>query len=306
MIVKIISLLFFIVGIGFVLDLTPLRISDDLIALTSKKISLRDRAKELRTGKRKKTIGERLKYIQTSLEAMGKGDKFALVICASVFLFAAGAFLAIILDNLYLIPAFAIGFAVIPFVYVMNSLDKYDRHIKEDLETTLSTITSTYERTNDIVASVKENLISIKPPLREHFEAFITDATQIYTPKKAIINLRKKVDDDIFHEWCTALIQCQDDSTMKETLMPIVTKLGDIRIVNTEMAAMMNSVRVEYYTMVGMVIGNVPLLYILNKDWFHTLVFETCGKVTLGVCGLVILITYMFMLKFTKPIEYKG
>lgn len=306
MMIKFISLLFFIIGIGFLLDLTPIRISEDLILLTSKKTSLRDRARELRTGKKKKTLGERMKYIQTSLDAMGKGDKFALVICSSVVLLAAGTFLAILLDNVYLIPFFSVGFSAIPFVYVVNSLDKYDRHIKEDLETTLSTITSAYERTNDIVAAVRENIGSIKPPLREHFEAFVTDATQIYTPKKAIINLRKKVDDDIFHEWCNALIQCQDDSTMKETLMPIVTKLGDIRIVNMEMAAMMSSVRMEYYTMIGMVVGNIPLLYLLNKDWFHTLVYENCGKITLGVCGIVILITYMFMLKFTKPVEYKG
>lgn len=93
---------------------------------------------------------------------------------------------------------------------------------------------------------------------------------------------------------------------MKDTLQPIITKLNDVRTVNSELASMMASVRMEYYTMVGMVIGNVPLLYVLNKDWFHTLMYETAGKVTLGICGMVIFITYLFMLKFTKPVEYKG
>lgn len=49
----------------------------------------------------------------------------------------------------------------------------------------------------------------------------------------------------------------------------------------------------------------VPLLYLLNKDWFHTLLYSTPGKAVCGLCGLVILITAMFMKKFTKPIEYK-
>ena len=57
--------------------------------------------------------------------------------------------------------------------------------------------------------------------------------------------------------------------------------------------------------MVGLVVGNIPLLYVLNKDWFHTLIFETPGKIVLGICGIVIVVTYFFMLKFTKPVEFK-
>ena len=71
------------------------------------------------------------------------------------------------------------------------------------------------------------------------------------------------------------------------------------------LSTLMASARMEYYTMVGLVVGNIPLLYILNKDWFHTLVFETPGKIVLGVCGAVIFVTYLFMLKFTKPATYK-
>ena len=66
---------------------------------------------------------------------------------------------------------------------------------------------------------------------------------------------------------------------------------------------MMSAVRTEYYTMVGLVGGNIPLLYVLNKDWFHTLIFETPGKIVLGICGIVIVVTYFFLMKFTKPVE---
>ena len=57
--------------------------------------------------------------------------------------------------------------------------------------------------------------------------------------------------------------------------------------------------------MVALVVGNIPLLYLLNKDWFHTLLFTTPGKLVCGICGMVILITALFMMKFTKPVEYK-
>jgi len=68
---------------------------------------------------------------------------------------------------------------------------------------------------------------------------------------------------------------------------------------------MLDAVRNEYLTMVLLVVGNIPLIYALNKEWFNSLMFTTPGKIVLAVCGMTILITAMFMLKFTKPIEYR-
>jgi hypothetical protein len=54
-----------------------------------------------------------------------------------------------------------------------------------------------------------------------------------------------------------------------------------------------------------MVVANIPLLYILNKDWYNALMLTTLGKIILAVCGMAILVTFIFMTKFTKPIEYR-
>ena len=37
--------------------------------------------------------------------------------------------------------------------------------------------------------------------------------------------------------------------------------------------------------MMFLVIANVPLLYFLNEDWFHTLLFTTPGKIALAICA---------------------
>lgn len=306
MIFSLIASLFLIVTIVCFFNLTPEQITSDVIKLFSKRESIRDRIHSLRTGKKKKTLGQRLIYMRDALTAMGKGGRFGFIICLSLILFAVGGVLAVLINNIFLLPVFATAFAVLPFIYVRSSMDAYEKHIKDELETTLSIISTSYMRSDDIISAVKENLTYIKPPLREHFSAFLSDATLISNTKQALRNLKKKVDDEIFKEWCDALLQCQDDSTLKDTLQPIVAKLTDVRIVNTELSSMMAAVRMEYYTMVGLVVGNIPLLYVLNKDWFHTLIYELPGKITLGVCGLVIFVTYLFMLKFTKPIEYKG
>lgn len=306
MILPMITSLFLIIAIVCILNLTPQQISNDITLILSKKPNLRDRARALRAGKKKKGLGAKLEYLQSALSACGKEGFYAFVCSSALVLFAVGAVMAVLINNVFLIPALSVAFSMIPFVYARNIISIYEKQTKEELEATLSSITTTYERNNDIVSAVSENLQYIKPPLRNCFAAFVGDATAISTSvKQALYNLRKKVDDETFREWVDALIQCQDDNALKDNLRHIVRKLGDVRIVNSELNTMMSAVRTEYYTMVGMVVGNIPLLYVLNKDWFHTLIYETPGKIVLGVCGLVIVITYFFMMKFTKPVEYK-
>lgn len=306
MILPLITSLFLVIAIVCFLNLTPQQISEDITSVISKKPNLRDKARARRAGKSKKGIGAKFEYLKSALAACGKEGMFAIVCSSSLVLFALGAVIAVLINNVFLIPALSVALAMIPFIYVRNIIAIYEKQTKEELETTLSSITTTYTRNNDIVSAVSENLPYIKPPIKNCFQAFIGDATAISTSvKQALYNLRKKVDDETFREWVDTLIQCQDDNALKDNLRPIVDKLGTVRIVNSELNTMMSAVKTEYYTMVGMVIGNIPLLYVLNKEWFHTLIYETPGKIVLGICGIVIVVTYFFLMKFTKPVEYK-
>ena len=58
--------------------------------------------------------------------------------------------------------------------------------------------------------------------------------------------------------------------------------------------------------MMFLVIANIPLLYFLNKDWFHTLLFTTPGKIALAICAAIILFALTQIMKLSKPIEYGG
>jgi Flp pilus assembly protein TadB len=295
-----------ILAIAFLMKLTPEQVSDDLINIITPNDSLRDKARNLRGNRKKHPLYKKLIWIKTALSVTGKAKQFTLVCCASLILFAGGAILSILINNLFLMPVLSIAFALLPFFYTTSTLAYYEKHTKEELETTLSIISTSYIRSDDIMAAVSENIAYIRPPLREVFQAFIGDATAVSSnTKKALMNLRDKIDDEIFREWCNTLIQCQDDRTLKDTLQPVVAKLTDVRIVNSELKTMLSSVRNEYWMMVALVAGNIPLLYFLNRDWFNTLLFQTPGKIVLGICGAVILITALFMVKFTKPIEYR-
>ena len=288
------------------MDFTPENVTDDLLAIITPKDSLREKVRAIRGNKKKHGIYKTLLKMKTALEVTGKSKQFSLACFLSLVGFAGGMILSLIIDNIFLLPVFSVTFGLLPFFYIAHTLSYYDKHTKEELETTLSIITTSYMRSDDILLSVRENLSYIKPPLREAFLSFVGDATAVTSnTKRALYNLKEKVDNEIFKEWCDTLIQCQDDRTLKDTLQPVVAKLTDVRIVNSELKTMLINARNEYWMMVSLVVGNIPLLYLLNKDWFHTLLFTTAGKAVLGVCGVVILITALFMMKYTKPIEYK-
>ena len=302
----IISSVLLIIGIALLMDFTPENVTDDLLAIITPKDSLREKVRAIRGNKKKHGIYKTLLKMKTALEVTGKSKQFSLACFLSLVGFAGGMILSLIIDNIFLLPVFSVTFGLLPFFYIAHTLSYYDKHTKEELETTLSIITTSYMRSDDILLSVRENLSYIKPPLREVFLSFVGDATAVTSnTKRALYNLKEKVDNEIFKEWCDTLIQCQDDRTLKDTLQPVVAKLTDVRIVNSELKTMLINARNEYLMMVFLVVGNIPLLYLLNKDWFHTLLFTTAGKAVLGVCGVVILITALFMMKYTKPIEYK-
>ena len=293
-------------GIVFAFGITPDSLTNDLAPIFNKKKSLRDKTLTARGKKKTRKIVVEIQKIKTALEDTGKGKQFSVALAISVVLMIVGCMVAVIIDNLFLIPVLAVTFAMIPFAYLKKTISLYEKHVKEDLETALSIITTSYVRNDNIINAVSENIRYLKPPIKGIFESFLAETSSI-TPdiKVAILHLKEKISDSIFEEWCDVLLSCQNDRTLKDTLMPVVSKLTDVRLVNNSLKTMLENARREYYTMVVMVVANIPILYIINKDWYNALMNTTLGKVVLAICALVIFITAMRLNKITKPVEYK-
>lgn len=293
-------------GTVILLELTPESITNDIMRLISPKQTLRDKVLIAQGKKKSKKLTAEILHIKDALDATGKGKQFTFACVTSILLLIAGCIVAVVINNYFLIPVLAVAFASLPFFYIKNTISAYDRHVKEEMETALSIITTSYIRSDDILGAVQENITYLKPPVRGIFQSFVGDAMMISSDlKTALRNLKEKIDDSIFEEWCDTLIACQDDRTLKDTLLPIVSKLTDVRIVNNELKTMLSEAKKEYWMMVCLVVGNIPLLYMLNDSWYESLMFTIPGKIVLAICGIVILITAMFMMKYTKPIEYK-
>jgi len=306
MIVSVISSILLVIGIALAMGLTTEQVTDDFLHIIKPNDSLRQKAKNLRGAKKKNGLYFKIMSIKNALEATGKSKQFSVVCCAALILFGVGIIISLAINNVFLMPVLSVAFALLPFIYITNTLSFYEKTTKEGLETNLSSITTSYMRTDDIVTAVRENVSELRTPIKEMFEAFLVE-TSVINPnvKRALYNLKSKVDNEIFAEWCETLIQCQDDRTLKDTLPAIVAKFADVRKVNNDLKGILMEARNEYLVMVALVVGNVPLLYLLNKDWFKTLIYTVPGKACCGFCGIVILITALLMLKYTKPVEYK-
>ena len=298
----VLAVILMVLGIFLMLRLTPTQITTDIMDVLRPADKLRTQASDVQARRRRKGLYGELQRIRSAMADTGRAHQFPLAI-TGVFAFGAlGLVLAIIIDNFWLAPTLIIGLGAAPILYLGSSVDYHEKIIRE--ETALSIITNSYIRTEDIVVAVQESIDFIKPPLRYVFDRFLQDAVVMPSTKEIIIRLRDRLPDQVFYEWCTTLLQCQDDRTLKENLNPVVTKLTDIRLINTQVAAIIASAKTEYWMMVGFMIVSIPLLAVLSPGSIDIILYSPIGKFLVGVVAAIVLFTFFRMRKATRTVDF--
>ena len=296
-----------ITGFFVLLSISPMDFAQNVFKqLSSKPQSLKDSLNE--TTKRKKESYFKREIAQTKaiLEVTGRGHKFPLLSAIAMLLFAIGAAIAIMMGNWFLVPVLAMGFMFLPFWYVKLTESHFKRDIASELETALSIITTGYLRTENIVTAIEENADYLNPPVLSVFKGFLYRIKMVNPDiVGGLQDMKSKIDNPVFKEWVDAIILCQNDRSLKSTLTPITSKLSDMRTVNGELELLVGAPKQEFITMVALVMGNIPLLYFLNKDWYHTLMFTPVGQIVIAICGVAIFVSSAFVIRLTQPIEYR-
>ena len=296
-----------ITGFFILFNISPMDFTDSIFkGLTSKPKSIKDEINETTKRKKISILRKEIIEVQETLKITGREKMFPMLCALSLLLFSIGASISIIINNYFLVPVMAIGFMFIPFWYVRLTQTHFKKAISAELETALSIITTAYLRNEDIVTAVEENIDYLNPPVLSVFKEFISRVRLINPDITASLqDMKPRIDNAVFHEWCDGLIACQFDRSLKTTLTPIVSKLSDMRVVNGELENMVFEPRKEFITMQILVLGNIPLLYFLNKDWYHTLMHTIMGQIVLAICFVAIFISTAFVIKLTQPIEYR-
>ena len=296
-----------IAGFFILFGISPMEFTENIFKkFMSKPRSIKDEILEITKRKKISFLRREIMEVQEILKVTGRESKFSVLCALSLLLFAMGGSIAIMLGNFFLVPVMAIGFMFLPFWYVRLTQSHFKRDIAAELETELSIITTAYLRNEDILTAVEENMNYLNPPVLSVFKGFVS-RIKLINPDiiGALQAMKEQIDNAVFREWCDALIACQLDRSLKTTLTPIVSKLSDMRVVNGELENMVFEPRKEFITMVILVIGNIPLLYFLNKDWYHPLMHSVMGQIILSICAMAIFISTAFVIKLTHPIEYR-
>lgn len=300
---RIFAFMALIVGAFRFLDI---RFTDLFRDFINKPQSIRTQIDEATNRKKKRFIVRQIEEVSEIMRLTDREDKIPVVFIACMIFAIAGTIIASLFDNVFLIPVLGIGMMCLPVWYIKLTASHFKKDISEELETALSVISSAYIRNEDIVTAVEENVHYLNPPIKNVFTDFLVQLKLIDSDVvKAIEGLKPKIDNDVFHEWCDALIQCQSDRNLKSTLTPIVTKLSDVRTVNTELELMLAEPRKEFIIMALLVVATIPILYFLNKDWYEVLMHTGIGKIVLAVDFAAIFICGAFVVKLTKPIEFR-
>lgn len=256
--------------------------------------------------KKKGKIRQELADIKNVLELTGQSDKFDAVKTATIVFAIAGAIIAILFKNYAAIPFVALFLALIPIVYIKRVTNRYEKSVDESIEATLSIITNSYLRTESIVSAVKENLDYVQEPLKTHFKTFVVE-TEIINPNVTIAlnNLKYKVANPVFFDWCNRVIQCQSDRMLKTTLLPIIERMSDLRTVRAELMADLVAPRNEAIMMALLVLSNIPLLYLMNKDWGAVLFQTLQGKIALSMVFTILLLCGIRIWRLCQPLKYE-
>ncbi len=296
-----------IAGAFLLFGINPAEFADGLFRLLSRpNKSIRDLINEETKRKKSNLFKREIQKAQNILESTGRSGQFSKVCTVSLALFAMGAAIAIGINNFFLVPVLAIGMMFFPFWYLRLTEINFKKNVAAELETALSIITTAYLRNEDILTAVEENLEYLNPPVQSVFRDFAVQVRMVDPDVEAALKtMRDKIDNDAFHEWCDAMTACLYDRSLKTTLTPIITKLSDMRIVNAELELLVAEPRKDFAIMVFLVIGNIPLLYFLNFDWYKTLMNTIPGHITMAICAAAIFICTALVIKLTKPIEYR-
>ncbi|MDR1495539.1 MAG: hypothetical protein LBS67_01275 [Clostridiales Family XIII bacterium] len=268
--------------------------------------TLAGRVRKRRGKSRRNFIAENIASARTILEDTGRADRYERLTAISLLAGAFGLAVSLLLQNPFLLPVLVVGFYLLPWQYVRLTGVSADRSLTEELEMTLSAVSNSYLRTENIIVSIEENMLSMTPPVSLPFEKFLAETNHVSADvKAAIMRMKGRLKNVIYDEWLDALAACQDDRGLKVHLLPIVEKFSDVRQITAELHQIIAEPVREFGVMVAMTFGGVFILRVMNREWYGALMYTVPGKITLAVVALVVFISVAKVINASKPPEYK-
>ena len=230
-------------------------------------------------------------------------DRFVLACAAASAVCAAAAAIA---GNYFLVPVAALIGLFLPILYACIASRGYRKQINTEIQTSMSIVTLTYSRTQNLLTAVSENVDYLHEPVRAVFKNFLSECDLLTSNVEAAIrHMKGMIQNDVWKEWCEALILCQRDRANIDMLDPIITKMRNIDSVQTELDAILYKPVRDFLALVILMLVNFPIIYFLNKDWWRYLVFSVPGKIAVTITFGALLFALFAVMRAIRPLEYK-
>lgn len=300
-------IIFFLITVGLfnIFDINFLSITNQGLnyLMADKKMNVKQKVDTLKGKHKEHYIIKQIKKVNYILEVTNKKKQLPLIFAIACLSGLLGISICVAINNIYLLPVLSTGLFLIPFFIMETQMNLYKEELNSEIETTMSIITTSYLRTENIIMSVKENLEFINPPLQQYFKEFLINTQVNPNIEYSLKILQNSVENKIFKEWCEALISCQSNHTLKTVLNPIVAKLSDLQVVNIELDMLFAKPKNDFLTMVSMVGIGIPMLLAMNKDWITGLLGTQIGKIALAIGVSLIFYAVFSVMKLIKPLE---
>lgn len=310
-ILAVIVAVYFILGLFFLLYKPKTRVEKrkEETVIIKNSLTLKDKIGIIngRDSVKGSAVRNYLFNVKLILAKMGKTNNYPRLRLISILFALVGLLAAIILDNLLLALIFVPIAALIPFEYVKYKYRKFNKTLEEELETALSMITISYNRTRSFVTSVDEVVGTLPPIVRTYFEDFLLEVTTINANiQTALINLKTRIENKTFQQWVDRVLVCQNDKDAIPSLQNYVNEFADNRNIQNELDSEVYSAKAEMYLMMVFVFVAPAILYFLQKDAFQHLMNDTVGKVTIFISLLLVVLVYFLCSKVAKPVKFRG
>lgn len=265
------------------------------------------------TGKRRREIitGEKkpsrlLRYFRESRQILiqtGRGNLYPLAQVGAALFAVAGVFLAFAMNNPFLIPVFAVCLFILPFALIHKLELPLAASFNRDMKAALGVVTSTYIQTEDIQSAVERHLELIKPPFLDVFREFIVEL-KVIEPNvpRALRNMARKIDSSIFREWCSVLIQCQDNKDMKQVLPATVEKIDENITVQAETDTKSSPQISRFNVLLVLNFISLPLLSLIARSWCDAMVSNFFGQFIVAVSFAAAFIALFYSIRILKPV----
>ena len=214
-----------------------------------------------------------------------------------------GFVLGILIKNPFLAVVLLAGFFWLPDAYFHITSLRYAKEADEAVESAMGLVTNSYLQNEDIKSSIIENIARIDPPLREIFREFLAETGFVdANVQNALHRMKLKTDNAYFSDWCDILVQCQDDRELKYVLPSIVSKLNSVKKLQIELDNVMYDIYKEFLYVAGIVILNLPLMFLINAEWAGILFGTPIGKLTVAISFTIVFIASAYVVSVNRSL----